>query len=203
MVVRGQWQWPGAVFFCLMLTCHICPKESVHIWLTAASNLSVPCAVPILSTVSLSSHGFGLHLSVSQGGSSSQVTWINDSSTGFTAQPHPLHKPARSAPFLTLTAQHRTEQRRSQITPLTSLSHPLALLRHKAYGGHSRMSPLFNLRLCSERWILLAQKLPESRWLQACFPDPTCTESKKRQYFCCPSKGSNCPQKSQRSDSAN
>lgn len=150
----------------------------------ATSNLSVP----ILSTVSAHPPTGSASISVAPRvapqlrGKLSRVTWINDSSTGFPAQPHPLRKPARSAPILTLTARHRTALFTDNpfYPPLSSPGSAAAPSRWWTREKPiCKMSPLFNLRLCSERWTFPTQKLPDSRRLQAPLPDPTYTESKK------------------------
>lgn len=161
-----------------MHTCHICVKESVRIWLTATSDLSVPRAVPILSTVSAhpptgsASISVSLRVAPQLRSQLSRVTWINDRSTGFTAQPRPLRKPARSAPFLTLTARHRR-------APFTDNPfYPPSLVPWLCCGAQ---------HVVDKVEVFLTQLAQKA----------------KRQHFCCPSKGSNCPHKSERSDSTN
>lgn len=99
--------------------------------------------------------------------------------------------------FLALTAQHRAPPFPDNPSdPPTPTLHPLAGLRHTAYGGQGEeTSPRFNLKSCSERLDLLAQTFPDRRWMRACFPDLS--------TFLPSIKGSNSLQTSQRRDSTN
>lgn len=194
-----------------MLTCHICVKESVHIWLTAKSNLSVPCGVSLSSPLS--------QLSLPQDWPPPQCGfpgWLlssNASCPGWhelmiaaqASQPSLIHYVSQPGLHRFWHSLHGTEQRHSQISLFTPLSHPLAQLRRTAYGGQGRRpwakchryltwgctALYFKHRSCPTpdgcRQAFLAQ----------------IAQKAKRQHFCCPSKGSYCPQKPQRSDSTN
>lgn len=74
--------------------------------------------------------------------------------------------------FLTLTAQHRGPPFTDNPSDPPPTMHPLAVLRHTAYGGRGgRTPPRFKLKLCSEQLDLSALTFPDWRWMRACFPD--------------------------------
>lgn len=194
-----------------MLTCHICVKESVHIWLTATSNLSVPRGESLSSPLSQlilpqdwppSPCGFPGWLLSSN---ASCPGWHELMIAAQASQPSLIHYVSQPGLHRFWHSLHGTEQRHSQISLFTPLLHPLAPLRRTACGGQGRRpwakchryltwgcaAPFFKHRSCPTpdgcRQAFLAQTAQKA----------------KRQHFCCPSKGSRCPQKPQRSDSTN
>lgn len=174
-----------------MLTCHICVKESVHIWLTATSNLSVPRGVSLSSPLS--------QLILPQDWPPSQCLpgWLLSSNASCprwhelmiaaqALQPSLIHYVSQPGLHRFWHSLHGTEQRHSQISLFTPLSHPLAPLRCAACGGQGRRPWAKCHRYltwgCAARFFK-HRSCPDSRWLQAGFPGPNCTESKKATFL--------------------
>lgn len=202
-VSLGQWKRPGALFLCLMLPCHIWVKESVHDWRphpifpSRAPSLSSPLCQLILPQDRPPSQWLSGWLLSSE---ASCPRWHELMIAAQASQPSLIHYVSQPGLHRFWHSLSSTEEPRSQTSLFTPLSPPLALLRHPADGGQGRRPFAECHHYLTLGWAVNVELFKRRRYLTpgGC-RRPFLTQlaqKAKSQHFCCPSKGSNCPQKS-------
>lgn len=146
------WSHSGTIIFGFCVNCvlvSVClfrPSGTFSVWPRPSLTLPLlasipPSSVPPVPPTGSTSFSVSLTVAPQLLCMLSWVTWINDSSRGFTEQARPLHNPGRSAAvprsFLTLNAQHCTT------TPSTS----------DPFYPHSSSLPLYHCTQHMVQWV--------------------------------------------------